>query len=381
MDLNERGLKSSFDPEVKKKVEEMLPAWMIEEEEEKRRLNQLTEEHSFSVIGSERAKRIRPQMGYKMLKGMGTDLSDEDIVQLFLSIEGIHNWSIILDDVEDDDDLRRGVPSVHKALEEETGDAELSRFSATNQSVIMNPRSYRPVRDLDSLSAEKRLEIFDILWKSVEKLGDGQNLDLGADSLADRPRKGMFNEDAAYLLSREGEEFAYPEFNEDVESLKTAALFEALGKISETVEEYGEDHLSNYGEKAGIAFQLRDDILDFTSGEGELGKDRYSDFAEGTFTLPIYFAVSYLDSHPNDVFSERADYLLDVLAEEDPEMEELEKAGEIVGYTPALAASENVCRRLVEEAAGYLDEVDWENEEYAEELMDLTVYGGLAREN
>jgi geranylgeranyl diphosphate synthase type I len=374
-------LRSSFDPEVKRMTEEMLPEWMVNMDGDNRQLNDLTEEHSFSVIGSENAKRIRPQIGYKMMKGLDTDLTDKEIVQLYLSIEGIHNWSIILDDVEDDDDLRRGVPSVHKALEEDTGDETLSKFCATNQAVIMNPRSYRPVRELEALSPEKRLEVFDILWESVEKLGDGQNLDLAANKLAEKPRDGMFNSEVSEMLSEPGKEFDYLEYSEDVDDMKTGALFEALGKIAETVEGYDGDQLSRYGANVGRAFQIRDNILDFTASEGELGKDRYSDFAEGTMTLPIYLAVKHLEEHENEVFDERAEYLLDVLSEEDPGEEELEKAGKMVQYTPALEQADEVCRGLVGEAVRYLENVEWEEERYAEELIDLTVYGGLVREN
>lgn len=381
-DIGEEELMESLDLELKQEVDEAVEEWFGGENGQ-RDINREIEQRSEDVLASAEAKRIRPQVENKMLKALGVDLGGEE-VQLHLGVEGIHSYSIILDDVEDSDESRRGEQTVHAALKDYTGDGRLSDWLTTNQTVRINTRAYRPIDEMESLSSGEKLEVLEILWDAEEKLGKGQNLDLYSAKLAEPPRDGLFNPDVEEKLSYPGEEFDYLEFSEEVNDLKTASLFEASAEIAAYLgganeEETGE--MKSFANKMARAFQIRDNTLDFTQEEGEIGKDRYSDFQEGVLTPQVYYAVKFLDSHPNEMFSERAEYILDVLAEEEPGDEEIERAADLVSYTPALDAAQNVCTRLVEEAHDHLDRVDWENDEYVDELKDLSVYGGLARGN
>jgi octaprenyl-diphosphate synthase len=78
-------------------------------------------------------------------------------------------------------------------------------------------------------------------------------------------------------------------------SAKTAALFAAACRVSPVVAEAGEDAelpLDNYGRNLGIAFQLSDDVIDYTSDEGTMGKGVGDDFRDGKMTLPVIVAYA-----------------------------------------------------------------------------------------
>jgi octaprenyl-diphosphate synthase len=81
----------------------------------------------------------------------------------------------------------------------------------------------------------------------------------------------------------------------DIISAKTAALFAAACRVSPVVAEASEDSelaLECYGKNLGIAFQLTDDVIDYSSDEATMGKDSGDDFRDGKMTLPVILAYA-----------------------------------------------------------------------------------------
>jgi geranylgeranyl diphosphate synthase type I len=179
-----------------------------------------------------------------------------DIMSAAVSIEVIQSFTLIHDDIMDDDDLRRGVPAVHREYDVETailaGDTLYSKAFECMLATDAPPS--RAVRALDELAT------------TCTEICEGQAFDVDFEGRLD---------------------VTTDEYLEMVE-LKTAVLYAAaaaipailLGADGETV-----DALHGYGVDIGQAFQIQDDVLDLTTPSEKLGKQRGSDLVEGKETV------------------------------------------------------------------------------------------------
>jgi farnesyl diphosphate synthase/geranylgeranyl diphosphate synthase type II len=227
--------------------------------EERARLGppRLGEAVGYALLGG--GKRLRPALVLAVAEALGGDVSDGSPAMRFaLALEMIHTYSLVHDDLPamDDDDLRRGRPTVHRAFDEATailvGDA------------------------LQSMAFEKLLSLPDdrsamlgkLLAVSATRMVEGQALDLAAEN--ERLPEGHVVE----LMSR-----------------KTGALIAAAvagGAIAATGSDQG---LYPAGLKLGLAFQIADDVLDLTADTATLGKRARKDQAAGKATLPSLVGV------------------------------------------------------------------------------------------
>ena len=179
-----------------------------------------------------------------------------DVLTAAVSIEVIQSFTLIHDDIMDDDDLRRGVPAVHREFDLETailaGDTLYSK--AFEYMLDTGAPPERAVRALDELAT------------TCTEICEGQALDVSFEARGDVTT---------------GEYLEMIEF-------KTAVLYAAaasipailLGADDETVAS-----LHEYGLDVGRAFQIQDDLLDLTTPSDTLGKQRGSDLVEGKRTV------------------------------------------------------------------------------------------------
>jgi geranylgeranyl pyrophosphate synthase len=199
-------------------------------------------------------KRLRPALVLATAEALGGEAGDDTLAMRFaLALEMIHTYSLVHDDLPcmDDDDLRRGRPTVHKAFDEATavlvGDG-LQSLAFRHLLAAADPRA----RALAALLA-------DGAWRMVQ----GQALDMAAEGRA----------------LTEGEVL-------ELMAAKTGALLTAAvvgGAIAATGSAQG---LQPVGEKLGLAFQIADDLLDLTGDAATLGKATGKDAAAGKATLP-----------------------------------------------------------------------------------------------
>lgn len=196
---------------------------------------------AYSVLAG--GKRIRPLLAILACEALGGKA--EDVMPMAAAIEAVHCYSLIHDDLPamDDDDFRRGKPSNHKVFGEAmailAGDALLTEaFSLVSKALI---------------PAEQKVKATEILAHRAGKNGMvlGQALDMkGTDNL----------EDLIEIYKRK------------TSDLLCAAL--SMGALAAG----GNGHeFDEFGEKIGIAFQIKDDILDVLSTEEVLGKPICSD--------------------------------------------------------------------------------------------------------
>ncbi|WP_192259294.1 polyprenyl synthetase family protein [Mesorhizobium caraganae] len=204
-------------------------------------------------------KRLRPFLVMESAALFGAD--GEAASRVAAALECVHCYSLIHDDLPamDDDDLRRGQPTVHKAFDEATailaGDALLTLAF----DILAD--------EATALPAERRAALVLALARAAGAGGmvGGQTLDLEAERI--RP-------DEAGIIR--------------LQAMKTGALIRfacEAGAIIAGAAPQDRDRLAEFGSAVGLAFQLADDLLDLTADSSQMGKATGKDAAAGKATL------------------------------------------------------------------------------------------------
>lgn len=201
-------------------------------------------------------KRMRPMLTLAGAQLVGYDGSRHHM--LAAAVEFIHTATLLHDDVVDGSDLRRG--------------------KRTANIIWGNPASvlvgdFLFSRSFELMVAGGSLRALEILSNASAVIAEGEVNQLTAARRVDL-------EEERYL---------------DIIHAKTAALFAAACRIAAVVADQPEAEelaLDAYGRNLGIAFQLVDDAIDYTSDAGTMGKDAGDDFREGKMTLPVILAYA-----------------------------------------------------------------------------------------
>lgn len=237
----------------------------------------LTDSMRYSVLGG--GKRIRPYLAYSFCKALGDDC--EKVWPLACAMEMTHCASLIHDDlpVMDNDDLRRGKPTNHKVY----GDA--TALLAGDALFIY---VYEVIANAENLDDHAKVQAIRVLSHNAGPMGmvGGQQIDM--DSEDKNPSLGLLKK---------------------LQSLKTGALIYAscaLGCIA--AGRYDDEEIMNicrlYASNIGLAFQIRDDILDVTSTAEVLGKTIGSDAQNGKTTFMSYMSVEEAQKLIDDLTNE-----------------------------------------------------------------------------
>ena len=273
-----------------KSVETALEYWLPSIESEPKILHQAMH---YSVLAE--GKRIRPILLYAT--GQAFDVELSNLNGQACAVEIMHAYSLIHDDLPsmDDDDLRRGRPTCHKAFDEATailaGDA---LQTLAFQILATDPK----IKTNDT----QRLKMIETL-----SLASGSN--------------GMAGGQAIDLASV-GSKLNIEQL-ENMHSHKTGALIKASAEIgalsANNVTPELFSCISNYAKYIGIAFQIKDDILDIESDTSTLGKPQGSDLALNKPTYPNLLGLDGAKEMANklyykaikclDVFDEKAKML------------------------------------------------------------------------
>jgi geranylgeranyl pyrophosphate synthase len=212
-------------------------------------------------------KRIRPTLVSFASRAVGTDSAPEAEDHLTCAIELIHTYSLVHDDLPamDDDDLRRGRPSLHKAYDEATailvGDG-------------LQARAFELLAQAPGISDTQRIAMIRVLAAAAGLRGmvGGQHIDIQATN----------------------SDMSLPELQQ-MHALKTGALIRAalaLGGIAAGADKQQLSALDAYGTHIGLAFQVVHDILDVEGDTQTLGKTGGKD---GEANKPTYVKLLGLD--------------------------------------------------------------------------------------
>ena len=230
--------------------------------------SEITKAIHYSVMNG--GKRLRPQLMLLMADALKVDVSNKTIDLMAAAGELIHCYSLIHDDLPamDNDDFRRGQLSCHKKFDEATailaGDA-------------IQPLSLEILTSIEdnNLSDSTKSKIINVFAKACGPKGmvEGQNLDIKSES------KNL-NEDE---LDR-------------IHFLKTGKLIEAcilsVCLLKKEIREEEVEKLVEFSEKFGLAFQIRDDILDVIGNEQEIGKPVGSDQEKNKSTYASVLGIT-----------------------------------------------------------------------------------------
>ncbi len=208
-------------------------------------------------IVSAGGKRMRPMLTVMAARALGYE--GEDHLKLAAIIEFIHTSTLLHDDVVDESDLRRG---------RETANALFGNAASVLVGDYLYSRSFQMMSELSNL------KVMEILSDATNTIAEGEVLQL------------MNCHDASI------DEQGYLQ----VIRYKTAKLFEAaaqLGAIIGGGDAAVEKAMAVYGIHLGTAFQLIDDVLDYSGAEVETGKHLGDDLAEGKPTLTLIFVLRH----------------------------------------------------------------------------------------
>jgi octaprenyl-diphosphate synthase len=183
------------------------------------------------------------------------------------ALEYLHAATLLHDDLVDEATLRRGKPVAH---------------SKWGNSIAVLVGDYLLARALSISAGTGRLRIVQILAGLTENMSQGE----------------------VHQLMRKGDISLTEDEYKDVIRRKTAMLFEAACRVSAIIADATEEQeraLAEYGYNLGIAFQMADDLFDYTLQTSEFGKEVGADLREGKLTLPVIYALQQAQSGDRDL--------------------------------------------------------------------------------
>jgi len=183
------------------------------------------------------------------------------------ALEYLHAATLLHDDLVDEATLRRGNPVAH---------------SKWGNSIAVLVGDYLLARALSISAGTGRLRIVQILAALTENMSQGE----------------------VHQLMRKGDINLTEDEYMEVIRRKTAMLFEAACRVSAIIADANEEQeraLAEYGINLGIAFQMADDLFDYTLQTSEFGKEVGADLREGKLTLPVIYALKQARSSDRDL--------------------------------------------------------------------------------
>jgi len=237
-------------------------------------------------------KRVRPLLVYLTGEALGVSVDSLDAPAC--AVELIHAYSLVHDDLPamDDDDLRRGKPTCHKAYNEATAILVGDGLQALAFYILSHD---------DKTSAQQRLAMLDALTLASGSRGmvGGQMIDIEA----------------------MGKQINLAEL-ENMHIHKTGALIRASVKMGTLASQnYSAEilaKLDHYAKCIGLAFQVKDDILDIEASTEILGKSQGSDMAQDKPTYPSLIGLKQAKQMAQDLLQDALDSLQDFDEKADP---------------------------------------------------------------
>ena len=259
-------------------------------------INQL----SAYIIGSG-GKRLRPQLVLLAAAACGLDSEESEEsaknpVTVAAIIEFIHTATLLHDDVVDASDLRRG---------QDTANSVWGNEAAVLVGDFLYSRAFEMMVDVHSL------DVMSILATTTNRIAEGEVMQ---------------------LLNVNEPDITEAQYIEVIEA-KTARLFQAATELGAVLAGQPTEvrlALASYGMHLGTAFQIADDVLDYQSDSGTMGKNIGDDLGEGKTTLPLIYAM-------RDGDSAQAALVADAIRQGG--LDQLAAVMEVVSKTDALAKS------------------------------------------
>jgi octaprenyl-diphosphate synthase len=255
-------------------------------------------------------KRIRPLV--TLLSARACGVKDDGFITMAGAIEFIHNATLLHDDVVDDSKLRRGRPTANQVWD--------------NASVIL-VGDFLYTRAFQMMVSVNSMPAMHVMAEATNRISEGEVLQLAHRFQPD------IDEDRYLMVVR----------------YKTAKLFEAaaqLGAILNHQSKAIENGLATYGLHLGTAFQIVDDMLDYSATDKDWGKGIGDDLAEGKVTMPLIYAMKHGTPAQQAILRETI---------QAGKVEDLKQIQAIINETGALAYTMNFAKNEIKLALEGLD--------------------------
>ncbi len=271
-------------------------------------------------------KRIRPALVLLFCQAAGGKI--EDALSAAAAIELIHNYSLILDDIIDDADVRRNLPTTWTKYGLNFG--------------ILASTHYREAIEEGSLQSPNHQAISRIIADTIRELVEGERLDVLFEQLPS---------DEEYTEKHRYHDVSLSDY-ETMIGYKTAALIRAACEVG-VICAGGSPNLQkaarDFGWNAGIAFQMADDVLDLFAEEKKLGKKLGKDIYEHKLgNIVILHALQLLSS-------DNRSFVLTVLRSPQPTDEDVQRVIALLKQTTASDTVQQQTQQLVNEAKTALE--------------------------
>ena len=238
-------------------------------------------------------KRLRPYMVMKSCEMLGG--KTKNAINAASAIEMVHNFTLVHDDIMDNDKMRHGVTTVHK---------KFGMPIAILAGDVLFSKAYQVVSST-SLPSNSVIELVSRLAKSCVDVCEGQLLDISMANSEKIPSQSQYIK----MIEK-----------------KTAALFEvscAMGAICANAKRKDVSNLSSFGKNLGIAFQITDDLIGVLGDPKVTKKPVGNDLREGKKSLPILLAI-------NRAKGENKEIILKAFSNSFATQDDIEKALKII---------------------------------------------------
>lgn len=278
-------------------------------------------------------KRLRPMLAILSARAYGYQGDTHHLLAAI--VEFIHTATLLHDDVVDESELRRG---------KQTANAMFGNAASVLVGDFLYSRAFEMMIDVGSM------DVMAILANTTNVIAEGEVMQLMNVHDANTT-------EASYL---------------EVIHCKTAKLFEAATRLGAVLCERSEDEalaMARYGMHLGTAFQLVDDVLDYSSNSDEMGKNVGDDLAEGKPTLPLIYAMQQGSAEQSALIR---------TAIEQGGYDMIEQVQVVIDDTAALAYTESMAQHEADEAVRQLDVLP--DSEYKTALQQLAQFS-VSRSN
>ncbi|MBU8849595.1 MAG: polyprenyl synthetase family protein [Desulfobacterales bacterium] len=257
-------------------------------------------------------KRLRPLLMIHSARLCGYNTGFE--IQFSIIFEYLHAASLLHDDVVDEADIRRGKKAAH------------TKWSAPK---VVLTGDFLMARALDIAAKIKEPDIISVIAKITRDMSQGE-----IDQLTKKGRLDLSEEEYLEVIKR-----------------KTAVLLQGgcqCGAILAKAQKEKEKALNQYGFHLGMAFQMADDLLDYTASAKDLGKNPGADMREGKLTLPMIHSLA--NAEPDD-----KKWMQDAIAATKFNPEQFEKLKEKLYKYKGIEYTRKRAREHVKKAKACLD--------------------------
>ena len=216
-------------------------------------------------------KRLRPYMVMKSCEMLGG--KTKNAINAASAIEMVHNFTLVHDDIMDNDEMRHGVTTVHK---------KFGMPIAILAGDVLFSKAYQVISSTN-LPSNSVIELVSRLAKSCVDVCEGQLLDISMANNEKIPSQSQYIK----MIEK-----------------KTAALFEvscAMGAICANAKRKDVSNLSSFGKNLGIAFQITDDLIGVLGDSKVTKKPVGNDLREGKKSLPILLAINHANGENKEI--------------------------------------------------------------------------------